>query len=95
VSSVTQIIDRLVAPSRYWKRKLGKDLRRELVPARGPLALVKEALPPGALPLTVPSRVGGLASLSRLRLVILAEWAGGTIARKAKASGRQALILSR
>ena len=50
----------------------------------GARRLLAAALPPGALGVRLVHRQAGLGSLGRLRLVALADWHGGMIAREAK-----------
>lgn len=65
----------------YWAKL------RELPPARGavPDRILRAALPRGVGEYHVRPRVAGVGSLGRQRFVATAEWAGGVIAREAKA----------
>jgi Uncharacterized protein conserved in bacteria (DUF2252) len=71
-------------PVRFWKKM------DELIPARGKIpkgavAALECALPEKNIPFKIVSRVAGLGSLGHPRLVAIAEWRGGRIAREAKA----------
>jgi len=48
-------------------------------------AALTAALPPGAVPSRFVHRVAGLGSLGRPRFAVIADWAGGTVVREAKA----------
>ena len=71
-------------PARFWKKMGGlKEVRKE-IPASARKALA-HILPHPELKYRLVTRVSGLGSLGRMRLVALADWNGGKIAREAKA----------
>jgi Uncharacterized protein conserved in bacteria (DUF2252) len=78
-------LSKLRDPVHFWARM------RELPDSRQkPSADVAEALelllPEAKIPYRIKARRAGLGSLGRLRLVALAEWGGGPVAREAKAA---------
>jgi hypothetical protein len=71
-------------PAHFWKKM------DELKPVRGEISVsardaLEHHLPSRDLDYRVVSRVSGLGSLGRVRLVALTEWKGGRLAREAKA----------
>ncbi len=71
-------------PAHFWKKM------NELKPVRGEISVsardaLEHHLPSRDLDYRVVSRVSGLGSLGRVRLVALTEWKGGRLAREAKA----------
>jgi hypothetical protein len=72
-------------PVRFWRkmRALPEVARREIPDTA--LAGIKSLLPEPNLQCRFVRRTAGLGSLGRPRFVALAEWAGGLIAREAKA----------
>ena len=75
-------INKLRAPAVYWP-KLLKKLRRPLESV--PHDLLRLSLPEPRLPYDAFRRTSGVGSLGRSRIVALATWCGGRIAREAKA----------
>lgn len=87
----------VLAERRRWLRRIALNQLRDPViywpriealrPATGviPHALLRAALPEPRLSYRVLRRTAGLGSLGRPRMVALAEWRGGRIAREAKA----------
>jgi hypothetical protein len=80
----TIALNRLRDPVRFWRRAaalppfttpMPKDVRRELA----------STLPDPRIPYQQKRRVAGLGSLGHLRVVFLARWCGGYVAREAKA----------
>ena len=57
--------------------------------------LLQAALPPGCREVRIVHRQAGLGSLGRLRLVALADWRGGMIAREAKPLAPSAWLFAR
>ena len=105
----------VLAERRRWLRRLALNRLRDpivfwpkfdLLPtAKGdiPHTVLRKALPNPRLPYRVVRRVAGVGSLGRQRLVALAEWQHGHIAREAKswlpsaaiwATGRQSIGLA-
>jgi hypothetical protein len=77
-------------PERFWKKMDAQKTVDELNDLKGPTPLsAREALvtmlPDAHLEARVVQRRAGLGSLGRGRYVALAQWAGGRIAREAKA----------
>ena len=71
-------------PEPFWKKM------DELKPVRGEISVsardaLEHHLPSRDIDYRVVSRVSGLGSLGRVRLVALAEWKGGRLARETKA----------
>jgi uncharacterized protein (DUF2252 family) len=71
-------------PIRFWQKMDGLKEVRKGMPKNGKEAL-EQALPGHKLAYRLVTRVSGLGSLGRVRLVALADWEGGKIAREAKA----------
>ncbi len=71
-------------PVRFWKKMDSWPLARAPIPASARDAL-EHLLPEPGLRYRVVRRVAGTGSLGHHRLVALAEWRGGRIAREAKA----------
>ena len=74
----------LRTPENFWKKM------EELKPVQEEISLsardaLEHLLPNRDLDYRVVSRVSGLGSLGRVRLVALADWKGGKLAREAKA----------
>ena len=68
-------------PQVYWTVLQKLPLSRGVVPN----AVLRSALPSGMTGYGVHDRVAGVGSLGRQRFVAIAEWAGGKVAREAKA----------
>ncbi len=85
-SSVSErIIRKLVRPREFWKKKLRRPKDGSgAVPSDCDSAL-RAALPQGAVVKRTHSRQAGVGSLGRPRFVVVARWAGGRVAREAKA----------
>jgi hypothetical protein len=84
-------LNRLRDPVRFWKRAQ----RLEDFPGNVPrdiLDKLQEDLPEKDLPYVKKRRVAGLGSLGHLRVLALAHWSGGWIAREAKALAPSAYI---
>jgi hypothetical protein len=79
-----QAVQRLHDPVAYWRKieEAGASVRR-LSPEIG--ALLRAALPAGATVTEYRSRLAGVGSLGRTRVVALAMWDGARVAREAKA----------
>ncbi len=90
----------VLSEEHVWLRKIAVSKERDpvlfwnklsaLSPARGPVPTsainaIERLLPEPGLPYRLVRRVSGLGSLGRQRLVALAEWRGGKVAREAKA----------
>jgi uncharacterized protein (DUF2252 family) len=71
-------------PANFWKKMDALETFREQIPisARGAL---EHLMPNRDVDYRVVRRVSGLGSLGRVRLVALADWNGGKIAREVKA----------
>ena len=78
----------------FWNR-----LRRMRAPSArsdaGAQRLLRAALPAGSRDFRLVHRQAGLGSLGRLRLVALADWRGGMIAREAKPLAPSAWLFAR
>jgi hypothetical protein len=83
--------DRLKDPRRFWDSKLSgdRDEPPELTPVTAvpdqATELFERTLPEAGMPYAAYHRLAGLGSLGRPRLVALADWRGGRVAREAKA----------
>lgn len=76
-------VNELRDPDAFWKKMDGlPSLRGEVSP--GVLAALEHLLPHPGLTYRLARRVAGLGSLGHVRLVALAEFCGGKIAREAK-----------
>ncbi len=77
-------------PVRFWAKL------NALPPLERPISPVLEGVLRGALPggatVRFASRVAGLGSLGRVRVVALTEWQGGGLAREAKALAPSAVV---
>lgn len=71
-------------PVVFWQRMDQLTTVRGAVPDSAREAL-EHLLPQAGLPYRLARRVAGLGSLGRVRLVAIAEWKGGRVAREAKA----------
>ena len=74
-------INRLRDPVEFWQKLT------DLPTATGqvPTTTLRKVLPKGTEPPRIVRRIAGVGSLGRPRLVAIAEWCGGLIAREAKA----------
>jgi hypothetical protein len=75
---------RLKEPARFWEALTGLKELGEVMPAGAEKAIAR-VMPQKGLTWKVVHRRAGLGSLGRQRYVALAEWAGGLVAREAKA----------
>ena len=78
----------------FWEHLRGLRAPSRHVKPR-PLQLLRAALPSGCRDLRVVHRQAGLGSLGRVRLVALADWGGGMIAREAKPLAPSAWLFAR
>src|SRR5216684_5589560 len=77
------VLSELRDPTRFWEKLNGCPTVTARVPGKAKKALAA-ALPEERLVYRTVHRVAGLGSLGRQRLVALAEWKGGLVAREAK-----------
>lgn len=77
-------LNKLRAPIPYWEKMEALPEATRDVPA-GVRKVLAEQLPERGIPYRLKRRVVGRGSLGRQRLVALAEWHGGYVAREAKA----------
>ena len=70
-------------PVKFWKKMAALPLVKERVPSEVTTAL-ERVMPEAGLSYGLRRRVSGLGSLGRPRVVALAEWRGGKVAREAK-----------
>jgi hypothetical protein len=75
---------RLKEPARFWEAFTSLTELGEVMPAGAEKAIAR-VMPQKGLTWKVVHRRAGLGSLGRQRFVALAEWAGGLVAREAKA----------
>jgi hypothetical protein len=71
-------------PILFWEKMLGFARFRGKAPAAVRRQLIR-MIPPGHLPIDEKQRLAGLGSLGHARLVLIARWRGGYMAREAKA----------
>jgi uncharacterized protein DUF2252 len=71
-------------PVRFWEKMENLPAVKSAIPASAKSAL-EQFLPEPGLPYKLVRRVAGLGSLGRQRVVALADWRGGRVAREAKA----------
>ncbi len=83
--------ERLNAPERFWKKFAAYSTLKGSVPA-GASRAIAGLLPDGNIPLRFLHRIAGLGSLGKQRFTAVGEWAGGLIAREAKALTPSACI---
>ena len=84
-------LNRLRDPVRFWTRAQKLEDYQSDVP-REVLLKLEEDLPERHLPYVMKRRVAGLGSLGQVRVVALARWHGGWVAREAKALTPSACI---
>ena len=71
-------------PRRFWQKLLNQEKTRGGIP-KDVAKIFDEMMPKTKLPYRLVSRVSGLGSLGRFRVVAIADWSGGKIAREVKA----------
>jgi uncharacterized protein (DUF2252 family) len=71
-------------PRRFWQKLLNQEKTRGAIP-KDVASLFDEIMPKTTLPYRLVSRVSGSGSLGRFRVVAIADWSGGKIAREVKA----------
>lgn len=81
-------------PRAFWKKLLSQEPLRGSVPKKV-RELFEELMPETKLPYHFLLRVSGLGSLGRLRIVAVADSAGGKIAREVKALAPSACLWAR
>jgi Uncharacterized protein conserved in bacteria (DUF2252) len=81
-------------PRRFWKKLMCEEKVRGNVP-RPVSKIFEEVIPESGLRYQVLSRVSGLGSLGRFRVVAVADWSGGKIAREVKALAPSACVWAR
>jgi uncharacterized protein DUF2252 len=77
-------------PVAFWKKLTGLPTERRPEPSAA--RALAESLPARDLPVRLARRVAGLGSLGRPRVVALAKWRGGYVAREAKAAAPSAWL---
>lgn len=82
---------RLKDAARFWEKLTGLEEVGEAMPAGAEKAIAR-LMPQKGLKWKVVHRRAGLGSLGRQRYVALAEWAGGLVAREAKALAPSAAL---
>jgi uncharacterized protein (DUF2252 family) len=84
-------LNRLRDPVRFWKRAENLEDFRGNIP-NSMKEKLEEDLPERNLPYLKKRRVAGLGSLGHLRVLALASWSGGWVAREAKALAPSACV---
>jgi Uncharacterized protein conserved in bacteria (DUF2252) len=79
----TMATARLHEPERYWEKLRANPIAEEVPP--GARKALTRTMPAGGVEEHIVSRRAGLGSLGRERYVAIFEWAGGSVAREAKA----------
>jgi hypothetical protein len=82
---------RLHEPEKFWAKLHGLPPLKSQPPA-GALKALTRLMPETGLEWRVSHRIAGLGSLGRERYVAIAEWAGGSVAREAKALAPSACV---
>jgi len=82
-------IERLKNPERFWEKLESMPPMRGRVPP-GARKGLQRMLPDPELQVRYVHRIAGLGSLGRQRVVAIAEWRGGKVAREAKAAAPSA-----
>jgi uncharacterized protein (DUF2252 family) len=78
-------------PRRFWQKLLNQEKTRGGIP-NAVQQIFDEIMPKTKLPYRLVSRVSGLGSLGRFRVVAIADWSGGKIAREVKALAPSACV---
>ena len=78
---------------RFWKRLISQEKVRGI--PKNVSTMFEEAMPEPGLRYQLLSRVSGLGSLGRFRVVAVADWLGGKIAREVKALAPSACVWAR
>lgn len=78
-------------PVRFWRKLHALPLIKAGIPVAVQTAL-RRLMPEPGLRYSLHQRVGGMGSLGRPRVVAVAEWHGGSIAREAKALAPSACV---
>jgi uncharacterized protein (DUF2252 family) len=81
-------------PRRFWRKLLDQEKTRGGMP-QAVEKIFDEIMPKTKLPYRFVSRVSGLGSLGRFRIVAIADWSGGKIAREVKALAPSACVWAR
>jgi Uncharacterized protein conserved in bacteria (DUF2252) len=81
-------------PRRFWKKLLSQERVRGGVP-KFVGQMFQDAMPERGLRYQLLSRVSGLGGLGRFRVVAVADWSGGKIAREVKALAPSACVWAR
>jgi hypothetical protein len=76
-------LGKLRAPAPFWERMYDLPVATGAVP-RGAGKILATLLPEPGLPFALKKRVAGMGSLGRPRILALAYWRGGYVAREAK-----------
>ena len=84
----------LRAPARFWQKLEAQKKLEGSVPADARKTL-EDLMPEPGLPYRLLSRVSGLGSLGRYRVVAIGDWCGGKVAREAKALALSACVWAR
>jgi len=77
-------LSRLKNPEKYWRKLCRWPEAEQPIPS-GARRGVEDLMPAPDLPWRIVHRRAGLGSLGRPRFTVIADWAGGKIAREAKA----------
>jgi uncharacterized protein DUF2252 len=81
-------------PRRFWKELMSQERVRGRVPKFVSM-MFDDVMPEPGLRYQLLSRVSGLGSLGRFRVVAVADWSGGKIAREVKALAPSACVWAR
>jgi hypothetical protein len=71
-------------PRRFWRRLCAQEKEKGLIP-KNVRKMIDDLMPEPRLRYQFLARVSGLGSLGRYRVVAIANWHGGKVAREAKA----------
>jgi len=81
-------------PRRFWTKLTAQKKMKGSVP-KAVMKIFDEVMPKASSPFELVSRVSGLGSLGRFRVVAIAEWHGGKVAREVKALAPSACLWAR
>jgi hypothetical protein len=84
----------LRAPAKFWKKLEGQEKVKGSIPVTARKTL-EDLMPERGLHYRLVARKSGLGSLGRYRIVAIADWRGGQVAREAKAIAPSACVWAR
>lgn len=82
-------------PKYFWKKLMAQETVKGIILPKTVSRIFEEVMPKTDVPSQFVSRVSGLGSLGRFRVVAIAEWHGGHVAREVKALAPSACLWAR